>query len=396
MLNRDLTGLGVCWIGNMRYTYPLGHTDHQKWRAVGSLGLRMYIVGFSVGLKPHCFAQNARFYLLPELPAAPLRYLEFFLIVPPLVLWLVFRRNLRVIVAASPFEGAAGALVKRIARLFGRRVALVVESHGDFEVAVFQQRRVRFAGLYWGIMKRLTRYALRRADALRAVSGSTRQQLEAWSPVKRPIHQFMTWTDFSTFAGLQRATPVSDSRVILYAGTLIPRKGVHILVEAFAQVAANFPESVLWLVGKAENVEYAAQVRALVERLGLKERVVFVGAVQQAELASRMGQARALVLVSQSEGLPRVVIEGMMSGLVVIASQVSGIPEVIDDGVTGYLVPPEDADALADVLIKVLRDPHADVMAERARTYARRFFSEAAYVEGYRRLLSQALARSEE
>lgn len=394
MQAHDLTGLGVCWLGNMRYTNPLSLTDDKKWRAVGSLGLRMYIVGFSDSRKPRRFTQNARFYLLPELPGALLRYLEFFLMVPPLVLWLVFRRNLRVIVATSPFEGAVGALVKNTSRLLGHPVALVVESHGDFEVAVFQQRRVRFAGLYWNVMKRLAHYALRHADVLRAVSGSTRQQLQAWTPNKPPIHQFITWTDFSTFAGLQRAVPVLESQIIIYAGTLIPRKGVHVLIEAFARAAADCPAAALWLIGKAENLEYADQLKAQVERLGLTDRVDFMGAVTHTELAARMGQSRALVLVSQSEGLPRVVIEAMMSGLVVIASRVSGTPEVIDDGMTGFLVPPDDADTLADVLLKVLRDPHADVIAERARAYARQFYSEAAYVESYRRLLSQALTRT--
>lgn len=393
MRNRDLSGLGVCWIGNMRYAYPLSLTDDRKWRLLGGLGLRMYIIGFASGLKPRAFAHHARFYLLPELPAAPLRYLEFFLIVPLLALWLVFRRNISVIVATSPFEGAIGALVKNTARLFGRQVALVVESHGDFEVAVFQQRRVRFAGLYKRVMSRLARYGLRHADVLRAVSGSTRQQLQAWTSGKKPLHQFMTWSDFGTFAGLQRALPLSETQAVLYAGTLIPRKGVHILIEAFARAADDQAE--LWLVGKAENREYADQLTALVERCGLTGRVQFIGAVAQAELAAYMGRARTLVLVSQSEGLPRVVIEAMMTGLIVIASRVSGNPEVIEDGSTGYLVPPDDVEALAAVLRQVLRDPHADDIGARARAFARQFFSESAYVEGYQRLLSQAARAAE-
>ncbi len=390
MRTRDLTGLGVCWLGNMRYTNPLSPTDDKKWRLVGSLGLRMYIVGFAVGLRAVRFTQHARFYLLPELPLAFARYLEFFLIVPPLVLWLVFRRDVRVLVATSPFEGAVGAVVKQVARLAGRRIALVVESHGDFEVAVFQQRRVHLAGLYWNIMKRLAHYALRHADVLRAVSGSTRQQLEAWMPAKKPLIQFMTWSDFSTFAGLRREQPLSNTQALIYAGTLIPRKGVHTLIAALARVAADFPEAVLWLVGKAENQAYTARLQAQVAELGLSDRVVFKGAMSQADLAACMGRARALVLVSQSEGLPRVVIEAMMSGLIVIGSRVSGIPEVIDDGTTGYLVPPDDVDALEAALRQALADPQPDVMGDRARAFAREFFSEAAYLDGYRRLLSQA------
>jgi len=88
-----------------------------------------------------------------------------------------------------------------------------------------------------------------------------------------------------------------------------------------------------------------------------------------------------------------VVIEGMMSGIAVIASRVSGIPEVIEDGVTGYLIPPEKPDVLADTLRKMYANNDVEGMTQRARTFAEHFFSEAAYVEGYRRLLSAAVEK---
>jgi glycosyltransferase involved in cell wall biosynthesis len=147
----------------------------------------------------------------------------------------------------------------------------------------------------------------------------------------------------------------------------------------------------VWLIGKAENPDYTRQLQAQVEQLQLSERVKFVGEVGQEELAAYLGRARALVLASQSEGLPRVVVEGMASGLAVIASHVSGIPEVIDDGVNGYLIPPENVAALTTVLRQVLLDPNIDVIGARARAFARQFFSEAAFVEGHRRLLTDAL-----
>ncbi|HEX2907226.1 MAG TPA: glycosyltransferase, partial [Phototrophicaceae bacterium] len=216
MPNQDLTGMGVCWLGNMRYTNPLNRTAAKKWQALSHLGLRMYVLGFATAPRFQLFTQFARFYLLPELPLAFLRYFEFFLLTPPLLLWLVLRRRVSVIVAVSPFEGAVAALVKNMAGLFGQPVALVVESHGDFEVAVFQQRRIRLAGLYRRLMAGLTRYALRYADVLRTVSNSSRQQLAAWSPKNQPMHQFMAWTDFSAFANLEREKSLLETQVIVY------------------------------------------------------------------------------------------------------------------------------------------------------------------------------------
>jgi glycosyltransferase involved in cell wall biosynthesis len=385
-----LTGLKICWVGGTRYSNPLNPTLDAKWRAILSLGIDIFIIGFANGLHPRHFRQHAHFYLLPELPTSILRYAEMFFVVPPLLLWLIFRHNVAIIVAQSPFEGVAGALAKQIARLLGKRVSLAIESHGDFEVAVFGQRRVAFAGAYRWFMKRAARYSLRHADALRAVSGSSREQLEQWMP-GTPVVQFMTWIDFEAFGTVKREQPLSQSWNLVCAAVLVPRKGQHILIEAFAQVADEFPAAKVWLVGKAENLEYAAQLKAQAEGLGLADRVVFVGAVAQAELADYMGRARALVLDSSSEGLPRVVMEAMNGGLVPIASAVSGTPEVIEDGVTGYLIPPEDVPALVKALRTMYCDQNIDAMGARAQAFARHFFSQAAYVDGYRRLLETAL-----
>ncbi len=387
---QEMDGLKVCWVGGTRYTRPLNPTLEAKWQALAEMGADIYIVGFSAGMRPRYFQQHAHFYLLPELPISIVRYFEMFLIAPVVVLWIVSRHDVSVIVTQSPFEGAIGAFVKQVAGLFGRRVALAVESHADFEVALFTQRRVRFAGLMRGLMNRAARYAFRHADALRAVSDSAREQLEDWSP-GTPIVQFMTWVDVDAFGTVTREKPLSQSHDLVCAAVLIPRKGQHILLDAFSQVAEEVPEAHLWLVGKAENVAYAAQLRQQMERLGLNDRVTLVGAVSQQELAGYMARSRALVLDSSSEGLPRVVVEAMFSGLAVIASNVSGTPQVIEDGVTGYLIPPEDVPALVDALRAMYNNPHIDEMGARAAVFVRQFFSREAYVDGYRRLIITAM-----
>ena len=385
-----LDGLKVCWLGGTRYTNPLNPTLDAKWRALAEMGADIHIVGFSAGMRPRHFRQHANFYLLPELPSSILRYFEMFLIAPLLLLWIIFRHGASVIVTQSPFEGAIGAFVKQVAGLSGRRVGLAVESHADFEVAVFTQRKVMLAGVMRGLMNRAARYAFRHADVLRAVSNSAREQLEAWSP-GTPIVQFMTWVDVDAFGTVTREKPLSQSQNLVCAAVLIPRKGQHILLDALAQIAEEVPEAHLWLVGKAENLAYAARLREQTQRLGLDDRVTFVGAIPQQELAGYMARSRALVLDSSSEGLPRVVVEAMFSGLAVIASNVSGTPQVIGDGVTGYLIPPEDVPALVDALRKMYANPDIDGMGERAAAFVRQFFSREAYVDGYRRLIRTAM-----
>src|SRR5690349_3355978 len=95
----ELTGLAelkVCWVGGTRYSNPLNPTLDSKWRAIHALGIDIFIIGFANGLHPRRFRQYAHFYLLPELPTSILRYVEMFVFVPPLLLWLIFRRDVSV------------------------------------------------------------------------------------------------------------------------------------------------------------------------------------------------------------------------------------------------------------------------------------------------------------
>ena len=205
------------------------------------------------------------------------------------------------------------------------------------------------------------------------------------------MFQFPTWTDIEVFL----RTGVSDEEPpfqnVLYAGVLIPLKGMHHLIHAFARIAKDFPQARLVLVGREENKSYAAELKAQVGRLALTEKVQFVGEVSQAELSVRMRRACVLVLPSYSEGLPRVIFEAMAIGLLVIASAISSIPEIVQDGVTGLLVSPGDEAVLAERLRWALEHPgEAREIGGRARAFAERCFSTGAYVQGYRQIFEAA------
>lgn len=379
----------VAFVGGTRYSQPLDGTSEKKFRALEARG-DLFVIGFSQDWRPRRFTQHACFYLLPKLPLPILRYAEMFTLGPLLALWIILRHDARVLVAQGPYEGFAAALAKRAVRFLGRRVALIVESHGDFEESLFLHRRVLFAGLYRRLMRWTANFSLRHADLLRPVSHSAREQLEAWAPGK-PWLQFPAWTDLEAFseAGNRRRGP--RARDITYAGVLIPRKGVHFLLEAFASIANKVHEARLWIVGKAENAAYARELKAQTRRLGLDGRVSFVGEVSQRELAEYVSRGIVFVLPSLSEGLPRVVYEAMACGTPVIATDVSGIPEVVEDGATGFLISPGDIDTLAQRLLWLLTHPEeARAMGERARVFARGFFSTETYTENYAHLFSEA------
>jgi len=380
----------VCFLGGTRYSQPLNATQEKKWRLLSEVG-EMFVIGFSQDLWPRCFTQHARFHLFPRLPLAPVRRILMLLTGYFILLGLILTKGIQILVAQSPYEGFAAALAKRTARLLGRRVALIVESHGDFEKGFFLQHQVFLPTLYRSVMRRMACFALHHADLLRAISGSTRNQLERWAPGKT-IVQFPTWTDLDVF--LNTVSPVPRPDDIIYAGVLTPLKGVHHLLNAFAMLPKDLSEARLLIIGHPEDREYTANLKAQVKRLGLDGRVEFLGEVSQKELASYMAQSRVFVLPSLSEGLGRVVFEAMAVGTPVVASRVGGIPEVVEEGVTGFLIPPGDEVSLEQKLRWILQHPsEVAEMGHRARVFAQQFFSTSMYVQNYDKLFRETMKK---
>jgi glycosyltransferase involved in cell wall biosynthesis len=275
-------------------------------------------------------------------------------------------------------------------------VVVVVESHGDFEVSVFLHRRIYLHRLHRLAMHHVAQFAIKNADFLRAVSNSTEQQLRQLAPNKS-IFQFRTWTDIDKFLRVGAKKSDHPRRDILFAGVLIPRKGIHHLLGAFALIAHDFPSARLVILGCELNKFYAAKLKALCKEYNLDGRVKFLGEVSQSELATRMDRALIFVLPTYSEGLPRVVFEAMAAGLPVIATAVSGIPEIVQDCITGFLIPPGDEKALAERLRWVLENPkEALVIGSRARAFVRRRLSTRAYVQGYKKIFEAAQLKLEE
>lgn len=184
--------------------------------------------------------------------------------------------------------------------------------------------------------------------------------------------------DVSRFQPM-RASDSGPTR-LLFLARVSPEKGVHVLIEAFCQLAERYPEAELDIVGPESvlppsfNVDISddRRVRGLSRYNGrsylaaLKEavppalagRVRFPGVVPHEQTAKVYADAYALVFPAvwdEPFGLP--IIEAMASGLPVIASDTGGIPELVVHGKTGLLVPPDDPQALARAIGLLLDNP---------------------------------------
>src|SRR5437773_1364291 len=385
----------ICFLGGARYNQPLDATSAKKFRMLNTLG-DLFIIGFSNEFKPRIFKEHAQFYLLPNMPFPALRYVELVVLGQMLTFWLIVRHQIQVVVAQSPYEGFVAALTIKLARWCRCRAALVVEVHGDFEQSLCQYRKRRFRSLYRFLMRYAAHYSLERADVLRAISNSTTEQVRRWAPQKTII-SFPTWTDIETFfrSGANRGNDFPNA--ILFVGMVTPLKGIHYLINAFSFIAEEFRRSQLLIIGKEENVRYAEDLRQQIRKLGLENRVRFIGHQSQAELAFQMSEAAVLVLPSTSEGLGRVIIEAMATATPAIGSDVGGIPELISDGVNGFLIAPGDEQALAEKLRWVFNNPdQTREMGRSARAFAKQTFSTENYLKGYRQIFQIGLPTLEQ
>ncbi|MDQ2930625.1 MAG: glycosyltransferase family 4 protein [Gemmatimonadota bacterium] len=200
-------------------------------------------------------------------------------------------------------------------------------------------------------------------------------------------------TTFATAAEALLATDVAAPRWdVLLVGQLIPRKGGDVLLDALARVREQIPTVRAAFAGAGYFEE---ELRAQVSRLGLSSNVEFLGELPRESLTAAYRSAKLLVIASRAEGLPLVLLEALWLGVPVVATEVDGMPEVVVDGVNGLLVPPEDAGALADALLRTLLDNELRRhLAGQARaSIADRFSPEAStakYLDVYRRLLAES------
>jgi GalNAc-alpha-(1->4)-GalNAc-alpha-(1->3)-diNAcBac-PP-undecaprenol alpha-1,4-N-acetyl-D-galactosaminyltransferase len=143
--------------------------------------------------------------------------------------------------------------------------------------------------------------------------------------------------------------------LIIAVGRLSVEKGFDLLLRAFADLAPNFPNWRVCIIGDGSERQALTQLR---DRLGLTNCVEFIGEVPQVELW--MARAGLLVHPSRREGFPNVVLEAMGMGLAVVCADCrSGPSELIEDGVNGRLVPVNDVAGLARAMSELMMAPEA-------------------------------------
>lgn len=226
--------------------------------------------------------------------------------------------------------------------------------------------------LFDRLFDRLALGALRRADALIAISEYTKRTLvDALAFPPERIHVVHRAVDNDAF----KPTPVpaefrqryglgEEHLHVLYVGSEDPRKNVEGLLRAFALARERVPSARLVKAGAAHFDAERERLLALVAALDLQGAVRFLDHVSDEDLPLLYNAADVFVLPSFYEGFGLPSLEAMCCGTPVIASNRASLPEVVGSG--GALVDPDDPQAMADRMVELLADPARRAAASEA------------------------------
>lgn len=163
--------------------------------------------------------------------------------------------------------------------------------------------------------------------------------------------------------------PLVDPPTVVFAGRLVPQKGVDLLLEAMALVVRQQPDARLIITGEGPE---RSRIEHRIAEIGLRAHVTLHGHIEHPALAGLLAPAWVQAVPSRSpEPGANVIPEAMMRATAVVATRFDGPPEGLRDGVTGFFVPPFDATALAGRLLELLTDrAQAERMGQAGRDIA--------------------------
>jgi glycosyltransferase involved in cell wall biosynthesis len=291
---------------------------------------------------------------------------------------------------------------RRIRELLDRHAAHVLHTHGykadvygycaarDGRAALvatchnWPDRRLRMRAY-----AALDRLVLRRFDRVAAASEPVADILRRCGVRADPLPNGVDPRPFREAAPtLRRSLPPDCDRLGGFVGRLVPAKGGEALLQAAQEVIRCRPATAFAFVGDGPcRPVWEARAAAL----GISRHVLFPGARQ--DTPAVYASFDFVVLPSETEALPMCLLEAMASNRPVIATRVGSVPRVVIPGVTGLLVEPRNPGALAQAMLRLLRDPElAQRLARQGRAHVARNFSADRMAEAYLRLYAEALS----
>jgi len=280
-----------------------------------------------------------------------------------------------VIHAHSPVLNAIPAL--RVGQRLG--IPVVYEVRAFWEDAAVDHGTSREWDLRYRLTRNLETYALKRATHVTTICEGLKHEIIARGVSESRVTVIPNAVDVETFsfdappdAALKKALGLEDACVIGFIGSFYAYEGLDLLIEALPRILETIPRARLLLVGGGSHEPV---LRAAVDRLELRDKIVFAGRVPHGEVQRYYSIVDLFAYPRRSMRLTEFVtplkpLEAMAQGRLFVASDVGGHRELVRDGETGVLFRAGDPQSLADAVLRLYAErerwPHL-------RTTARRF-----------------------
>ena len=223
--------------------------------------------------------------------------------------------NIDIISSKDPVSAFIPTLIKTF---FIKDIKIVIEHHGDFLNLLLNQRRFKNNFFIKFLANSLSSFTYKKCDFIRGVEEN--YTLNLAKHYSKEYITFPAWVDYSNYKiqNLKRKN-------LVYVGNIIPRKGVDFLINAFHEFSQenNFKEKLL-IVGDNQNTKYFNECKKIIKDKNI-ENIEFIGKKSPEELSLIYSSSRLLVMASNFEGLPRVLIESGLCSTPSLATNIQGI-----------------------------------------------------------------------
>jgi glycosyltransferase involved in cell wall biosynthesis len=280
-------------------------------------------------------------------------------------------------------QGFAASIALMITR---KSLPLICTSHGG-----------DLYGLQGIIFEQIKRWIIKRSQHLTVVSHAMKDTVVDMGIPEHKVAVISMGVDLK-----EKFVPTSHniraSKMLLFVGRLVEKKGLNILIDAMPRILARFPDVQLTVAGSGP---LEANLRKQCRSLGLTDQVAFLGSQPQSKLPGLYQQAAMAVFPfirakdGDQEGLGLVVIEAMGCGCPVIASDLPAVRDTVKHGKTGWSVTPGDSIVLADRIITALENPdQLRNMADPARNRVVELFDWQIVAKNYTRCINAVLTEN--
>jgi glycosyltransferase involved in cell wall biosynthesis len=278
--------------------------------------------------------------------------------------WAVFREINRLLETTKfdiidfPEYGAEG-FAYQLDRMQWNWAPVVVQLHAPLAMLSKFIGWPEKGGAFYNVGCHMEGVSIRLADAVMACSAAIADFTADFYGIPRSsIDVVHCGIDNTAFHPVKTHRRPDQRPTVLFVGRIALSKGIRTIIESTLRLRCKYPRILLQVLGKGDD-RLQHELQEYVRAQGATENVEFLGFVGREMLPTHYCNADAFCMPSQFEGgTANVYLEAMSCGCPVVASTVGGAAEAVVDGKSGFLVPPDDIDATAQALDRLLADPN--------------------------------------